>query len=679
MNRRQAYIFVISIIASMFVMACANLGAPDGGPYDETPPRIIKTTPEFGSVGSSSQRIVLEFDENVRLDNPSEKVIVSPPQMEQPDINVSGKKITIDLVDTIKPGLTYTIDFADAIQDNNEGNPMGDYAFTFSTGEAIDTMQVSGYVLDASNLEPIKGMLVGMYSLGDDSLGTDFPDSIFKTKPFERISRTDSRGHFIIKGIANGHYKVYALTDQDQTYSFTQKSEKIGFNNRIITPSCKPDIRPDTVWHDSLHYDSIVMKGYTHFFPDDIVLLAFNEKTTDRYLLKTERPTLKQFNLYFTNSSDELPVIEGLNFNSDDAFCVEGSLGKDTVNYWIRDSLIYNLDTLIMKVSYMATDTLGQLVLQTDTLSMTSKISKARMAKEAEEEYEEWVKEYKAQLKEEARRKKVDGEDDSDGSSDSKKEKKKKAKVKDEDIEIPPMPEKFLEIRQSTSNLDPDKNVDFVLPEPLDSMSLSCFHLIEMVDSDRVSRPFIIRPVEKKHRTYRLYAEWKPGHNYELKVDTGAFVSIYGQRTAGFRKEVRVKSLDSYSSLFVNLMASDSSAVVELLDGADKVVKTAKAPDGRAEFYFINPGTYYLRMYYDRNGNGKWDEGCYDDHLQAEEVYYYPDPLVLKAMWDIEQSWNPTATPVYRQKPGKITKQKPDKEKDRKSKNAERDRIKNKK
>ena len=82
---------------------------------------------------------------------------------------------------------------------------------------------------------------------------------------------------------------------QDQTYSFTQKSEMLGFNNQVFTPSSKPDLRPDTVWHDSIHYDSIIMRGYTHFYPDDIVLVAFNEKLTDRYLLKSERPNLRGF------------------------------------------------------------------------------------------------------------------------------------------------------------------------------------------------------------------------------------------------------------------------------------------------------------------------------------------------------------------------------------------------
>lgn len=185
MTKKQSYIFV-AFFAMLFFAACANIGTPDGGPYDETPPKIVNTSPKYASTNSRTSKVVLEFDENVKLENAAEKVVVSPPQQEQPEISASGKKITVTLLDTLRANTTYTIDFADAIEDNNEGNPMGDYAFTFSTGEKIDTFQVSGNVLDASNLEPIKGILVGLYSVDSLAGAADsaFSDSIFRTKPF---------------------------------------------------------------------------------------------------------------------------------------------------------------------------------------------------------------------------------------------------------------------------------------------------------------------------------------------------------------------------------------------------------------------------------------------------------------------------------------------------------------
>ncbi len=707
---------VALLLTMALTAACARIGSPDGGPYDETPPKIVSTSPKLGAANEKNvKKIVIEFDEIVKVDNPSEKVVISPPQIEQPEIEADGRKVTIKLNDSLKQDMTYTIDFADAIQDNNEGNPFGNFAFTFSTGTQVDTFQMSGSVLDASNLEPIKGMLVGMYKVGgeQDSVAT-LHDSVFKTRPFERISRTDSRGEFIVKGLSPGKYRAFALKDQNQNYLYDQKAEMVAFSERILSTSSKPDIRPDTVWHDSIHYDSIIWTPYTHYYPDDIVLLAFNSEAQDRFLLKTERPTLQKFSLFFTAPSDTLPRLTGLNFNAEDAFIIDTNERKDTIHYWIRDSLVYNIDTLNIKLDFLATDTLGHLVPTTDTLYLVPKLTKAKMEKEAKEKYEEWVKEYKQKLKDEKRaaRKaekealatsendaapkdnatanteeiapsdtdKITGGDDNGSDKGKKKDKDKKRKKKaeeDEDITIPPMPEEFLQYRLSgVSSMDPDKNVDFIFEEPLDSFDLTKIHF--SIKEDTIFRPtnYLFRPVPDNINRYRLYAEWEPDSVYQINIDTAAFVNIYGKRCEARKIVVNMKKLDSYSTLFVILHNADTSAIVQLMDGSDKPVKTIKAHDGKADFYFINPGTYYLRMFYDRNGNGKWDTGDYDTQLQPEETFYYPEALNLKAKWEITQDWDPTATPRPKQKPLKITKQKPDKDRKKKSKNEEREREK---
>lgn len=226
------------------------MGQPDGGWYDDDPPRILGSTPEDGATGVTTRKITILFDEYIKMANASEKVIVSPPQLEMPEIREAGKKILVELKDSLKPNMTYTIDFSDAISDNNEGNPLGNYTFTFSTGEQIDTFEVAGNVLDASNLEPVKGILVGLYD--------DLSDSVFKTKPLMRVSRTDGRGRFVIKGVAPGEYRVYALQDADGNYTFNQKSEMIAFSHKTYSPSSKPDIRQDTIWKDTLHIDNII-------------------------------------------------------------------------------------------------------------------------------------------------------------------------------------------------------------------------------------------------------------------------------------------------------------------------------------------------------------------------------------------------------------------------------------
>ena len=690
-SKKYFSIFIIhlsymAVLVAWLLTGCARMGTPDGGPYDETPPRVVHTSPRYGAANEKDvKRIVIEFDEIVKVENAMEKVVISPPQIEQPEIEAMGRRVTITLLDSLKPDMTYTIDFSDAIVDNNEGNPYGDYAFTFSTGENVDTFQVSGHVLNASNLEPIKGILVGLYKV-DDQQG-DLPDSVFRTIPFERISRTDGSGHFVVKGLAKGNYRAFALKDQNQNYIYDQPAEMVAFSSRILTTSSQPDIRPDTIWHDSIYYDSIVMTPYTHYYPDDVILTAFESAQQNRYMLKSERPILQQFTIYFTAPSDTLPKLTGLNFDAHDAFVVDASQHNDTLHYWIKDSLIYNLDTLEMQIDFFETDTAGNLVLAVDTLRLVSKLTKAKLAKQEQERFEEWAEEYRQKVKRERRAAEKaekeaaaaadNGEEDESGKD--KKDLKKKKSKDDDEIIIPPMPEEFLEYRVSNmQGMAPDKNVDFTFSEPLDSVDLSKIRFSMKVDTVFVPARYIFRQVPGKIKTYRLYAEWEPDSVYQIELDTAAFVNIYGSRNEARKFGVKIGSLDTYSTLFVILQDADTSAIVQLLDGSEKVVKSIKATDGKADFYFIAPGTYYLRLFNDANGNGKWDTGDYDTHLQPEQVYYYPDPIVLKAQWEITQEWNPASLPLSKQKPAKITKQRPDRERVRRNRNAEREKNKNK-
>ena len=672
--KRTFYTLHTLMIAAILLLflACARIGTPDGGPYDETPPKVVHTSPKFGAVNEKHvKRVTIEFDEIVKIENASEKVVISPPQIQQPEIEANGRRITVTLLDSLKPDMTYTIDFADAIVDNNEGNPYGDYAFTFSTGEQVDTFQVSGHVLNAENLEPIKGMLVGLYKV--DSLQV-LPDSIFRTQPFERISRTDSRGHFVVKGLSPGQYRAFALKDMNQNYIYDQRAEAVAFSDRILSTTSRPDIRPDTVWHDSIHYDSIVYTPYTHYFPDDIVLTAFESALQDRHLLKSERPTLQQFSLYFTAGSDTLPRLTGLNFNADGAFVIDASQHNDTIDYWIRDSLIYNLDTLQIQLDFFETDTTGNLSVTTDTLRLTSKITKERLAREHQEAMEEWAKEYKQQVKAERRAaQRAEKENEKENGKEETKQEKKKKKKDDDDIEIPPLSEVFLTYKlNNIQTMDPDKNIDFVFEEPLDTVDLSKIHFSMKVDTLYQPAKFLFRQVPGKIKTYRLYAEWEADSTYQVEIDTAAFINIYGKRSEALKRIIRMRSLDSYSTLFVTLPGGWDDAIVQLLSGSDKPVKSIKATNGHADFYFLTPGTYYLRLFRDLNNNGEWDTGDYDQQLQPEPVYYYPDALTLKAQWEITQNWNPTALPLAQQKPQKIIKQKPDKERAIRNRNADR-------
>ena len=624
----------LALLGSILMSSCARMGSPDGGWFDEEPPHVVSASPADRTTNVTTRKVRINFNEFIKLDNPSEKVIVSPPQIQPPEIRTYRKSLIVELQDSLKPDMTYTIDFSDAITDNNESNPLGSYTYCFSTGEVIDTMEVSGYVLEAENLEPVKGIAVGIYP-------SDAPDSVFLTEPLLRITRTDSRGHFVIKGIAPGNYRAFALQDLDGDYAFSQKNEKIAFNRDVFTPSSKPDVRHDTIWRDTLHIDRILAIPYTHFLPDDIVLRAFTGTQTDRFLLKTERKEPDRLDFYFTYGDSILPEIKGLNFNSDNAFVVEASEQRDTLFYWLRDTTLINQDTLQMEMRFHATDTLGNLSLVTDTLEMIPKTPYARRLKQQQKAFEDWKKEQ---------------------------DKKKRRGQPYDSI----MPVKPLDIKiKAPSQLDPDKNIFIDSPVPLESADTGKIHLYVKIDTLWYQARYELE--QPGIRQLKLIGEWRPEQEYSLEIDSAAFRDIYGNVSKPFKQGIRVKGYDAYGTLLLTVPdLKGKHAVLQLLNSSGNPVKEIATDQERVQFSYIDPGTYFLRLFIDDNDNGVWDTGDYKENRQPEAVFYYHEPIECKAKWDLTLTWNLTSRPLFLQKPEKITKQKADKEKTVRSKNADR-------
>lgn len=643
--KRQARYDVISLpvllsllmacLITPMLYSCAKMGAPDGGWYDETPPHVVGAMPAEKSTHVSKRNIRINFNEFVKIDNPTQNVVVSPPQLEVPEIKGEGKSINVKLIDKLQPNTTYTIDFSNAISDNNEGNPLGNFTYSFSTGNHIDTLEVAGYVVQAADLEPVKGILVGLYA--------DLSDTAFKTKPMLRVSRTDSRGHFIIRGVAPGKYRVYALQDADGNYSFNQRSEMLAFNHDIIEPSFRPDVRQDTLWRDSLHIESIAQVSYTHFLPDNICLRAFNEIVTDRHLLKSERPEPNHFTLYYTYGDSVLPTVRGLNFNTKDAFVVESSAHKDTVTYWLRDTALVNQDTLKMVVTQNISDSTGVLRQQEDTLTLLAKVPYAKRLKDKQKAFDEWKK------------------------------KQDKLKKRGEPYETT-MPEEPLKLEITPSgDMDPDQNISIVAKEPLKDVDTNHVRLFSHPSGDSLwyKEPYELKRISNEE--FQVKAAWKPGTEYSFEADSTAFETIYGTMSGKLKQGLKVRGEDAYASLIMTISGMQGRHIIaQLLDGQSKIVKQSFTDNGQAEFYYLKPGKYFMRIIVDANNNKKWDTGNYDTNLQPEEVYYNPDEIECKAKWDLTLTWNPLARPIYQQKPEALKKQKADKEKSIQHRNVKR-------
>ena len=623
MGNWKKYQWPLLLMLAIVTYSCASMGRPDGGPYDELPPKFMGSTPTLHAVNAKNKKIELRFDEFIKLEKPSEKVVVSPPQMEQPEIKVVGKNVVVELLDTLKDATTYTIDFSDAIVDNNEGNPMGNFSYSFSTGASIDTMEVSGTVLNAADLEPIKGILVGLHQ--------NLNDSAFSRLPFDRVSRTDSRGRFTIRGIAPGKYRIYALMDGNQNYLFDSKTETVAFSDSLVVPSFMMATRQDTLWKDTLTIDTIKTVGYTRFMPDDIILRAFKEENTRQYLARSQRDAENHFILKFSAKADSLPVLKGLNFNVEDSFVIEANEGNDSICYWIKDSLVYQMDTLAVQMDYFYTDTLNQLVPKTDTLYLANKLTKEQRDRLKKEEQEKKEKE------------------------------RKKREKKGETIKPDPTP--FLKMNvDAPSSFDVNRNMVLAFEEPLARIDTSSIHVNVKVDTLWVETPFLLVADSVVPRKYEILADWQPEKEYQLLIDSAAITGLYGLHTKEVKQEVKVKKLDEYGTLLFNIRGIGEKGIVELLDNSGKVLRSQPVTsEGTADFYYLSPNTkYYVRLFNDRNGNGKWDTGNVENHVQPEEVYYFPKVWDMKANFQFEETWDIHATPVDQQKLNEIKKQKPE-------------------
>lgn len=614
MNNSKSLYYIFIIIAAAVMYSCANIGNPSGGPIDKTPPIFMRSNPTPNAVNVKDRKIEIFFDEIVTLKDPSTKIIVSPAQTEMPRMSALGRKVTVELVDSLLPNTTYTIDFSNSIQDNNEGNAIDNFAFAFSTGSVIDSMRVSGYVLDSRTLEPMQSVVVGLQS--------NLADSAFHKEKLQRVALTNDRGQFTIRNVSPGSYHIFALKDLDRDYKFGNPTEDIAFLDSIIVPSIGSREAADTVYNDLNEIDTIMRATRPAYFPNDILLSMFNEDRKSQYLANNLRVDSTRISLTFAAASDTLPSLSivGRNDVPDQWYTLERSQTNDTLTYWIRPPHIVSADTLMVATTYLRTDTASNLSWGTDTLKFTFQRQKAK--------------------------------------------KKKKNEETDSLEQI-----RFMELHP-LANGTQEVYAPLLLQTgtPIERYSREAFHLQRKLQNDTIFYPAEIKSIALRdstlsRRDLMLKVDWEPGAAYTLAVDSLAITDIYGLQTKPLKVDFNVRKMEEYGNIVFNIPAVRDSAIVELLDGTEKIVLRAPVKSHRAELLNLLPGKYYARLFIDRNGNGKYDTGNYDMHLQPEETVYYPGAINLKKNWDVEQTWDIYATPIDKQKPEAIKKNKPERKK----------------
>ena len=350
-----------SLLLSL-LSSCANRAAgPTGGLKDSIPPVVLRSVPVNGAVNFRKKEIVVYFNENITLDKVNENFIISPPQLVQPVVKANARLLTVTLEDELIDSTTYSLFFGNAVVDLNEKNPLTNFQFAFSTGNEIDTLQVSGTLHDAFNLDPVNGVFVGMHA--------SLKDSAIYTDKFSRVTKSDEDGRFTVKNIREGKYTIYALGDANRDFMY-QPGEAVAFYSSSIVPELNVSQSADTVWKDSVTIDTVRFSRRVQFMPDTINLLLFKELKKRQYLIKAERKDPRAFTVFFNRQQDSLPVLRPLNFQIQTPLLLQANLTLDSLTWWIPDSIVYSKDTLVMEVHYMKTDSLFAMVPQTDTLNL---------------------------------------------------------------------------------------------------------------------------------------------------------------------------------------------------------------------------------------------------------------------------------------------------------------------
>ncbi len=580
------YIVVLFTLL-LVIYSCANIGVPSGGPSDEDPPVVKKSVPVNGAMNFKKEEVIIEFDEIIVLDEVSQKLVVSPPMRTKPKVQSRSNKLFIGFEEELQDNTTYTLDFSNSIKDNNEGNPIPSFVFSFSTGSVVDSFAIMGHLWDSFDLSPIKSALVMAHkNLNDTAFVKDVP---------VRIGKTDEEGHFAIHNLSPGKYRIYAIKDANSNYMYDQPGEDIAWLDTIVSPAMSYVAMPDT-----LENDSVVFHDELVYTPNDIKLFMFEEESIQQYFMGEERADSNIVSFMFKLAAEQFSIKPlNIDFNEDWAV-YEPSVNNDTIKVWLTDSLMYSKDTLDFAISYLGLDTLKQPVLVNDTLKMYY---------------------FKMPKKQSRRSKKKEG----------------------------PEPEKTLQMAQAPAAVDVNKSFNFVMPTPVKRIDKNKLALYEFVDTLMHKVDFSFRQDTLLKRKYSIEPKrWTPGGKYLFVADSAAIEDVYGLECDSIGKQFSVKALDSYGTLLIKLINPQENWLVQLLGSKDQVIDQKHVPaSGKFGFQYIKPGKYTLKLILDNNKNGKWDTGEYASKRQPEQVFFYPDYVEVKANWQIAVPWDLEEFDIY--------------------------------
>lgn len=577
MMKYTRYLILLPLFYIILSPSCANTSTPpSGGPKDTIAPIIVKMSPDSNAVHFPVKggRISIEFNEFVTLKEESKNIFISPPLPKKLETKIRARGIIVTIPSTLDSGKTYTINFGNAIVDNNEGNQFPSYSFPFSTGDYVDSLLLSGRVYDYKTLLPLDNIIVALYENHADS-------AVYKLRP-AKIAKTNKWGYFVVKNLKPVEYRVYAFGDINENYIFDPENEKIAFLDTLVKPGIvmKKGVPQLTYVPEKDTSASLAL-------PAEINLYLFKEPTVKQYVKNNGRPETKKFFIKFASPK---PVIDSI-FIEDYKplpFIKQYNSTKDSLVLWVRDTSAILKDTVNMVVNYMKSDTSDNLVKGSDTLKMT------------------------------APRQKKDDEKQQRRSNFGQKEEKVRKDLLDLKIDaLPDMVEQY--------------GYQLIFPSPLYSMRDSLVKLESISPKGIKNREgYSFERDVADSCIYRLHMKgaMKQGFEYILTIKKGAFMDIYKYSNDSISKSVILPNDEKLSKIVLEISGVKSHYIVELTNlSREKVYRSLKCEsDTTLTFPYVAPGEYSIRITEDINNNGIIDSGSLADKRAPEKVRLYTLP-----------------------------------------------------
>ena len=585
MNRNVTAILLIVLTAlcCLFSHSCANTkAAPSGGPKDTIPPVLLKIDPEQNTrnMQLADVKLSMTYDEYTVVKDAA-GIYLSPPTKHAPSAKVKGKSIVVTLRDTLSENTTYTIDFNNALADNNEGTVAPRFTYTFSTGDSIDSMYLTGTVLDCQKLTPVKGVLVALYD--------DLSDSACMVSLPAAAARTDDWGFFVIRNIKPKAYQVYAYSDDDKDNLYLQGEDFIAFSDSLFTPQL---IVQDSIYE----LGSFNMKDTLacEMRKSEISLLLFKETASRQFIKNKGRKDNKRGFIRFNAQNTVLNSFQIFGVDST-AITRKFTPEMDSMDFWV-DTQFPLPDSLLLTLEYLKTDSLGNLTMTKEDVAISMTEEEKAALNSAEAKADTLIK--------------VSYE------------------CKNENVEQDGITITFPDPLSSFST----DSILFIAVNPKNQSDTISFSF------DKDEKEFEVYHLQSSQ-------PYQPGYKYQVIFKQNTFRDIYGRKNKENTIDIELPNTDKTGSITLNVKGiTNSNYIIELVSSDKKQVFRKFNADRDTKLYFpyLNAGQYTFRITEDRNRNGIFDSGNLLERKQPEKVITFKLPngkeiIELPEQTDIEQ------------------------------------------